>query len=654
MLRQFHQGRDTPYQGGVLFTLAICAVWFAAICNLSAEDLVATTTKPPIAGAAKNSTATLSKPDPAADKRVQELIHQLGSPRYTVRREAANELRQIGAEAFDALHVATEDSDPEIAASANYLLRQIAVRWVYPDDPANVKTLLRQYGQQADAARVRTVEELAKLPQNAGVAALCRIARFDRSPLISRAAALAIIEPAGSAKPRPPMDATLVEQQLGGSSRAAVVWLRQYIAQQREPAAAIAAWKQVIDQETARLEKNNDTSKEVIFGLVWNLADLYRQVGDQPALIAALERMMELNGDGPDATIVQLLNWLTVNKQWGALDAYLAKYESRLAQGKRPLYYAALARAEQGKKDLAEKLAAQALGVDSQVRFESFSAARELESRNQFEWAVREYRATIEKQPAESGEPFLARISLASLLHDHEQDKEAADVLEQLVKSIQNDSRTGEFYTNFRKLYLESLNLPEVDGIAGRYHFYRGCQYQAEKDFTRARDEFDTALRFRPKDEDIADLLIAMYNLPEGSDAWRASVRQQLRRLTDKFQQEIDRNPLEPTPYNQWAWLVSNTEGDFQKAIQYSKRSLELNDNGDSGAASYLDTLGRCYYAAGDYENAVQCERQALEKVNYLQVMRRQLALFEKALAEKKAGDKERGAGSKERGAGSK
>jgi tetratricopeptide (TPR) repeat protein len=84
--------------------------------------------------------------------------------------------------------------------------------------------------------------------------------------------------------------------------------------------------------------------------------------------------------------------------------------------------------------------------------------------------------------------------------------------------------------------------------------------------------------------------------------------------------------------------LVSNTEGDFQKAIRHSHRSIELNKHGESGAASFLDTLGRCYYAAGDYENAVKYEREAIAKVDYLQVMQRQLTLFEKALADKKAG----------------
>jgi tetratricopeptide (TPR) repeat protein len=93
----------------------------------------------------------------------------------------------------------------------------------------------------------------------------------------------------------------------------------------------------------------------------------------------------------------------------------------------------------------------------------------------------------------------------------------------------------------------------------------------------------------------------------------------------------------EASPYNQWAWLVSNTEGDFQKAIRYSQRSLELNKHGEGGAASFLDTLGRCYFAAGDYENAVKYEREAISKNDYLQVMKRQLAEFEQALVKQKS-----------------
>ena len=77
--------------------------------------------------------------------------------------------------------------------------------------------------------------------------------------------------------------------------------------------------------------------------------------------------------------------------------------------------------------------------------------------------------------------------------------------------------------------------------------------------------------------------------------------------------------------------------------MRYSHRSLELlgPSGGDSGQASFLDTLGRCYYAVGDFENAVKYQREAIEKLNFMQVMHRQLALFESALAEKQKNGKQ-------------
>jgi tetratricopeptide (TPR) repeat protein len=81
---------------------------------------------------------------------------------------------------------------------------------------------------------------------------------------------------------------------------------------------------------------------------------------------------------------------------------------------------------------------------------------------------------------------------------------------------------------------------------------------------------------------------------------------------------------------NHWAWLVSNTEGDFRKAVKFSLRSLQLSP----GSPSYLDTLGRCYYSAGDLENAIRYQREAVKKHPHMQVMQRQLVLFEKEFAQ--------------------
>src|SRR4029079_3667236 len=134
---------------------------------------------------------------------VQLLIRDLGSPQYTARRAAAIDLRQLGTEVFDLLDAATDNADPEVAASATYLLRQIPVRWVQADDHPLVRAQMHSYGQEPEARRLRRVEALDQLSGDKGVAALCRIARYDRSSLVSRTAAMAVIRPAEKLSEQP-------------------------------------------------------------------------------------------------------------------------------------------------------------------------------------------------------------------------------------------------------------------------------------------------------------------------------------------------------------------------------------------------------------------------------------------------------------------
>jgi tetratricopeptide (TPR) repeat protein len=50
-------------------------------------------------------------------------------------------------------------------------------------------------------------------------------------------------------------------------------------------------------------------------------------------------------------------------------------------------------------------------------------------------------------------------------------------------------------------------------------------------------------------------------------------------------------------------------------------------------SAGYLDTLGRCYYAKQDYENAVKYQARAVALEPHSGQIRRQMKLFEEALA---------------------
>ena len=99
-----------------------------------------------------------------------------------------------------------------------------------------------------------------------------------------------------------------------------------------------------------------------------------------------------------------------------------------------------------------------------------------------------------------------------------------------------------------------------------------------------------------------------------------------------EYRRRIQDDPDEETHYNQLAWLIANTEGDFQEALRASRKAaLELRPN-DPGL---LDTLGRCYYALGDLENAVKYQSKAVEFNPHSGLMNKQLVLFQEALAKK-------------------
>ena len=164
----------------------------------------------------------------------------------------------------------------------------------------------------------------------------------------------------------------------------------------------------------------------------------------------------------------------------------------------------------------------------------------------------------------------------ANLLHDYEQQKEAADTLEPLVKAVQGEDASARLYAKIREYIQRPVDrCPTRTASPPSTIFTVPNQYASKKTDKRARDELDLAIKFDPTD---ADVLIAMYHLP-GSRSKMARVGPPAHPHTcaTSFSRRSTRTRPTLPPYNQWAWLVSNTEGDFQKAIRYSHRSLELN-----------------------------------------------------------------------------
>jgi tetratricopeptide (TPR) repeat protein len=602
--------------------LAVAVQAFAVGPAWAADgDLAAATTKP---GAAASD---------SLDARLDELIRELGDPQFTVRRSAANEIRKIGPEAFDRLHAASDNSDPEIAASASYLLRQIAVRWTRSDDSPTVRRLMLGYGDREDADRQQRIQLLAAIPNGDGVAALCRVARFERLPLLSRLAALSIVQKGDDEtevkSTNLAIDPAIFDRELGESTRAPVLWLRQFQIELRDPAASVAGWQRLIDEETKRLDVEvNETSPTLVSALLWNLADVHRQLGETGPMVGVADQMLAVGGADSERLLGSFLQWLVQHESWDALEQFAAQHDDRIQKSKRTLYLLAMARTKQHESDAAEELARRAAKLAPTKPLDGLEAAQLLVALGQFDWAVREYQGGIEGQPIEAVSSIGARVLLANLLQDYERYDEAADAIDPLVEAMDQNPDIARAYASAQN---ELAQLPEGPALPARLHYLRACHLEQEHDFKHQRKELLEAIKH---DETDADVLIAMYRVGDADDAWMAATRERIEKLSHKIEEEIDDNPNNPIAYNQWAWLIANTEGDFPKAVRLSRRSLEL----EPDMASFLDTLGRCYYSAGEYEKAVESQRAAVALIPHMQVMQRQLKQFEKTLAERKKG----------------
>ena len=166
---------------------------------------------------------------------VAALIRQLGDEQYSLRQQAQEELARLGADAFDALVAAEQNDDIEIASRAAYLVHLIRIDWVHDSDSPQVKELLRDYENLPEDGRRECMQRLTEIGSDTGLGPLCRLIRFERSPLLSKQGAILILkqpEPDASAWPA---RARIIGETLQGSVRPAAKWLLAYVQFHTDP-----------------------------------------------------------------------------------------------------------------------------------------------------------------------------------------------------------------------------------------------------------------------------------------------------------------------------------------------------------------------------------------------------------------------------------
>lgn len=262
-----------------------------------------------------------------------------------------------------------------------------------------------------------------------------------------------------------------------------------------------------------------------------------------------------------------------------------------------------------------------------------YQLADTLSDRGLFAWAEQEYRRALS---IESRIEPQIRIDFAQFFWDGGKHAEAAEVLKPLA---------GEALNN------QELELPAAPHefrnpalLLANFYFYSGLAALDRGDKESASDFLQKSLEAEESFPN-PDAVIAMQRLgseePFSSyfqrhfDKMTRSFRIRVIQAEEQLARSVDRRsravaaPNLAAECNQLAWLLGKCGVHPEEAINLSLRSLELKPD----EPTYLDTLARCYFAAGQIENAVRTQRQAVQLAPHERQLAAQLKEFEAALA---------------------
>lgn len=581
-----------------------------------------------VPAAGRENTAPMREPTEEESRRIQTLIQQLADDNYFSREQAQRDLARLGLVAFDDLCVAQGSPNLEIASRARFLVQSLSVDLSLPDDPPAIHAILKDFATAEDDVRRQKIASLAEQLDAGGMSALCRLARYEASELLSKLAALAITRQSlpqeinWSAQKQPML------KLLGASKRRATIWVRSFLQWQtagspEELAEAATAWDQLVEAEAALVRAGSGQSSREI------LSDLYKVQVQQLVRMnrqeqaSAVVMQVVANDAGTAESAAALIRWLADQKQWTGLDGLEVRFAEAFTRDPLLWYELAEARHKQGQTDVAQEHAKRGLEIFKGDTSARFRVALALRQRGLMRWCEAELFTLLKDSPKTDTYAIYTRTLLSEILHDRAENHEASEMIRLALEGMaENDKNNKSEENPFRADAQEQ----RVKELKSRMQFFIAMHFK-DTDPAKHVHHLDEAIAIDPID---ADALIALFRLPDATEERRKKTSQLIRDAVSKLREQTKSDASNATPHNQLAWLVGNTEGDIQEAIEMSKKSLELRPN----TAAYLDTLGRCYFTAGDLGNAVRYQAMAVAQEPWSQQMQRQLQLFRKAQRE--------------------
>jgi tetratricopeptide (TPR) repeat protein len=567
--------------------------------------------------------------------KVEQLITDLGADQFARRENAQAALKQLGLIAFDALIDAQRHPDIEVALRARYLVRSLPIRWARDTDPRRVKGFLATYATQNRADRLNRMQQLAALSNSSGIEALCRLVRFETDHLLSKEAALLAINHVVSE------DATFrkeladrIRATIELSNRTGAGWMLTYAQTLVSAEDTVDQWQRIVDAEFDNLARfPESTDRDIVRDLLRWQAVLLRQMGRRDGSLSVIRRTLNLM-EGDREEIFDFVDWSLEFEAWNMIEEIARQFPIEFNKEADLVYRLAEARRKRGEEPLAQETAARALAMQTKLLERHTVTALTLRNRLMYDWSENEFRLVINNRETENRITLDSRFLLGDMLFDLKRVKEAAEVVQGAVDAVDKDPRL------LQQLQQSGRSTAVMRGTAA---YYQAMHFGSIGDSAQQIEFLDKAIALQPTQPDY---LIAMFRVEEADEAWREATLKRIQIATERLRDNIriaeqtrnfdksDNDALVAVQLNELAWLISNTVGDYREALRCSRKSLEL----APGSGANLDTLGRCYYAVGDLENAVMTQEMAVEESPYYQQIHRQLKFFKEELAKQKAG----------------
>jgi len=589
------------------------------------------------------------------------LVAALGDPDYAARENAAARLVSLGDAAADALLTAAETTrDVEVALRSRWLVESLPVELADPADPPAAAALLHQLRSGSEPDRLRTLLRLLRLDDDAGIAPLARVARRERSMSVSRFAARLLVREWLPDDPFWPRLGSRITSGIGSSERPAARFLGALVAyaaadtereRQQQAAAAEAALDQLAgtaapdpaapggaepgeDEDLAEVALVVAGNGETVRDLRRCLCAMQVAAGQRERALEQAARLFDLDRDRDEpsrsrderlpanvAAIAEDLVWLADRGLPEAVNLLERRWPGLEIDEPLTAYAAAVALAAAGDRRRADAVAGSAREGLRRADFEArFRMARRLVRWGAVDWAVAEYDAFLADDNLPVQYFASASIISAEFLHDQGRDDRAAAVLEAFIAG--RPGRVGEEPERV---------LPALDrdprSVTSRMLYFKACAAGSRGDAADQRRLLEESLQAYARD---VDSLIGLYQLPGASPQERSAAQALIGKALARIDEEIQALPEDPNGYNEYAWLVSNTEGDVAKAIRYSRLSLDKMFD----SPSYLDTLAHCHAAAGDLARAVRTQALARRFEPHNRTIERNLARFRARLGE--------------------